>query len=117
MLPGPPCDDALVRAIVEEYGAGTGLPVDYRVTRGMTAYYTFAWTRYRSSVAHAPAAILEMGFLTNPQDRATLVERVDLVAGAVVRAILRFFDEVPPGAAFAEDLVLPAFGAPVTPRP
>lgn len=104
-----PYEDALVKAIVEEYGKVTGLPVDRNVTRGMTGYYAFNWLRYQATVApHTPAAILEMGFLTSPADRALLTGKADLVAEAITRAILRFLDEVPQGAAFAQDLVVPA---------
>jgi hypothetical protein len=111
-----PYEDALLNAIVEEYGAATGLPRDSAITRGMLGYYAFNWRRYTASVApHTPAAILEMGFLTSPVDRTLLVGRPQLVADGITRAILRFLGEVPAEKLFAEDLMVPAFRAP--PRP
>jgi hypothetical protein len=109
-----PYEDQLVRCIVEEYGRATGLPVDPNVTRNMLGYYAFAWSRFQASVApHTPAAILETGFLTSPVDRTVLLGQPDLVASAIARSFLRFLDEVPAGAAFAEDLIIP----PLPPRP
>jgi hypothetical protein len=58
--------------------------------------------------AHTPAAILEMGFLTSAADRAVLLQRTDAVADGIAAGLLRFLAEVPAGAAFAEDLIVPA---------
>ena len=102
-----PYEDQLVRDLVAEYGRATGLPLDPQVSRNMLGYYAFSWTRFLSSVApHTPAAILEMGFLTNAADRTMLLGRTDLVADGVAAGLLRFLDEVPAGAAFAEDLLV-----------
>lgn len=103
-----PYEDQLVRDVVEEYGRATGLPVDPAVTRNMLGYYAFSWTRIPYSAApHTPAAILEMGFLTSAADRPTLLNRTDIVVTGVVNGIQRFLDEVPAGAAFADDLIVP----------
>lgn len=103
-----PYESQLVRAIVEEYGRVTGLPSNGEVSRNMTGYYAFGWSRLRSSVApHTPAAILEMGYLTHPDDRAVLTVQAERVAGGIARGIRRFLEEVPAGVAFAEDLVVP----------
>ena len=105
-----PYEDQLVRVLLEEYGKATGLPHDHDgVTRNMLGYYAFSWSRFQHSVAaHTPAAILELGFLTNAADRSVLLQRTDAVAAGVANGVLRFLDEVPAGAAFAEDLVVPA---------
>jgi hypothetical protein len=80
----------------------------------MLGYYAFSWSRFQAAVApHTPAAILEMGFLTSAADRTLLIGQPDLVATAVARGLLRFLDEVPAGAAFANDLIVP----PLPPRP
>jgi N-acetylmuramoyl-L-alanine amidase len=103
-----PYEPRLVTAIIEEYGRTTGLPWLPGVSRNMTGYYAFAWGRLRSTVApHVPAAILEMGFLTNAEDRAMLVGQPDRVADGIARGIMRFLEEVPAGAAFADDLLVP----------
>ncbi len=103
-----PYEGRLAAAIGEEYGRATGLPWLPGVSRNMTGYYAFAWGRFAASVApHVPAAILEMGFLTSEADRVLLVGQPDRVADGVTRGIRRFLEEVPAGAAFAEDLVMP----------
>ncbi len=103
-----PYEPRLVTAIIEEYGRTTGLPWLPGVSRNMTGYYAFAWGRLRSTVApHVPAAILEMGFLTNAEDRAMLVGQPERVADGIARGIMRFLEEVPAGAAFADDLLVP----------
>ncbi|MGH2352931.1 MAG: N-acetylmuramoyl-L-alanine amidase, partial [Chloroflexota bacterium] len=105
-----PYEGRLVQTVLDEYGRATGLPVDPVVSRNMRGYYVFSWTRFQATAApHTPAAILEMGFLTNAADRALLLGRPDVVASGVVNGVLRFLDEVPAGAAFAEDLLLPPF--------
>jgi len=106
-----PYEDALLASLIAEYAITTRLPQDDAITSGMRNYYAFNWRRYQSTVApHTPAVILEMGFLTSPADRAVLVGRSALVADAIVRGIVRFLDAVPAGAAFAEDIVVPARG-------
>jgi hypothetical protein len=103
-----PYEDQLVQTVMEEYGRATGLPTDPSISRNMRGYYAFSWSRQQYSVApHTPAAILEMGFMTNAADRSLLVGRPDVVASAVARGVLRFLDEVPAGAPFADDLILP----------
>lgn len=109
-----PYEDQLVRVLSEEYGRVTGLPVDSRVSRNMLGYYAFSWSRFEATVApHTPAAILEMGFLTNRTDRELLLGDPDRVATGVANGLLRFLHEVPAGAAFAEDLIV----TPLRPRP
>ncbi len=105
-----PYEGQLVRSLVEEYGRATGLPHDEDgVTRNMLGYYAFAWSRFQHTVAaHTPSAILEMGFLTSAADRTVLLQRTDAVATGIANGVLRFLEEVPAGAAFAEDLVVPA---------
>ena len=110
-----PYEGQLVRALLEEYGRATGLPHDADgVTRNMLGYYAFAWSRFQHTVAaHTPSAIFEMGFLTSAADRTVLLQRTDAVATGIANGVLRFFEEVLAGAAFAEDLVVPA----TQPRP
>ena len=113
-----PYEGQLVQAVTEEYRRVTGLPVDPIISRNMRGYYAFSWSRLQSAVApHTPAAILEMGFMTNAADRALLVGRPDVVAEAVANGLLRFLDEVPAGTAFAEDLILPPLPPRATPTP
>lgn len=86
-------DAALVTALTESYGAVTGLPEDPSVTRAMRGYYAYSTYRgqaYRLGGA-TPAAILEMGFMTSPADRALLFYQPERVAQGVVAGIHAFY--------------------------
>ncbi len=104
-----PFEDKLVSFLRDEYGRLTGLDWDaVGITRNMTNYYPFNWGRYQHAAApHTPAAILEMGFLSNGHDRNLMVNHGDGVATAIVNGIQRFLDEVPRSKIFGEDLIVP----------
>jgi N-acetylmuramoyl-L-alanine amidase len=104
-----PSEDKLVAALREEYWKVTALPEDAEhVTRNMSGYYAFNWGRYQhAAAAHTPAAILEMGYLSNGHDRELLVNHADAVATGIVNGIQRFLDEVPASRIFGADLVVP----------
>jgi N-acetylmuramoyl-L-alanine amidase len=87
----PELDDAFVGALEEEYGAATGLRIDPNVSRNMLGYYAFSSRRFTHAISSTtPAAILEMGFMTNPSDLRLLLGRRDVVASGVARAVIRF---------------------------
>jgi hypothetical protein len=104
-----PYEDRLVALVRDEYAKLTGLADDFEhVSRAMSAYYAFNWGRYQhAAAAHTPAAILEMGYLSNDHDRDLMVNRADGVATAIVNGIQRFLDEVPRSKIFSEDLIVP----------
>jgi N-acetylmuramoyl-L-alanine amidase len=103
-----PYEDALTTILSEEYARATRLPLDFNITDDMWDYYAFRWDYFRASVApHTPAAIIELGFLTNTADRAVLLRQPDLVAGGVANGIHRFLSEVPSRALFRDELVVP----------
>ncbi len=104
-----PYEEKLVAQLRDEYAKLTGLPDDFEhMTRNMTAYFAFNWGRYQhAAAAHTPAAILEMGYLSNDHDRDLLVNRADGVATAIVNGIQRFLDDVPRSKIFGEDLIVP----------
>ncbi len=104
-----PYEDKLVSLLRDEYGKATGLEWDtLGIGRNMTAYYSFNWGRYQhAAAAHTPAAILEMGFLSNDIDREVMIDHADGVATAIVTGIQRFLDEVPRSKIFGEDLIVP----------
>ena len=104
-----PYEDRLVSLLRDEYAKLTGLDWDATgIGRNMLAYYSFNWGRYQHAAApHTPAAILEMGFLSNDYDRALLIEKADGVANAIVNGIQRFLDDVPRSKIFGEDLIVP----------
>lgn len=92
--PIPRTDDVLVEALNTEYGAATGLRRDdLHISRRMQYYYAFNSRRYCHSIAPGvPGAIVEMGFLTNPADRAFMVGQADTVAWGVAKGVLSFLD-------------------------
>jgi N-acetylmuramoyl-L-alanine amidase len=93
----PATDDALVEALREEYGRATGLPWDNSITRNMTGYFAFNNRRFQHAIDRTtPAAILEMGYLTNPADRYVLLERMGAVVEGIERGLVRFIEERPP---------------------
>jgi len=104
-----PYEDKLVAGLTDEYAKLTGLDNDVEhISRAMSAYYAFNWGRYQhAAAAHTPAAILEMGYLSNDHDRDLLVNRADGVATAIVNGLQRFLDDVPRSKIFGEDLIVP----------
>jgi N-acetylmuramoyl-L-alanine amidase len=108
-----PYDALLVEHLNARYAAGTGLPPSTPITADMLDYYAFAWFRYVHSLApHTAAAILEMGFLSHPADRAVMVNEPDRIASAIADGIVAFLDAVPRSVLFGEDVVVPLASPP-----
>src|SRR5438132_204322 len=104
-----PYEQQLLDDIRVEYGAATGLEWDGgRITNNMRAYYAFSWQRYRSATSpFTPSVILEMGYLSNDDDRDLVVHHGDVVAVGIANGIERFLSEVPSTELFSKDLLLP----------
>lgn len=86
-------DALLVQALEDSYGQKTGMPSDPSVTRAMRGYYAYSTYRgeeYRLG-ATTPAAILEMGFMSNAADRALMFNNPELIARGVVAGIDNFY--------------------------
>jgi hypothetical protein len=103
---------ALVNALRQEYGRASGLAWDGgRISSGMRGYYAFSSGRFRHSIANdTPGAILELGYLTNPSDRALMTREADRLARGVADGIL-FFLRSKPEAGWPTPPALPAFRA------
>jgi N-acetylmuramoyl-L-alanine amidase len=114
-----PYEDALLKDIKDAFGAATGLNYDARhVTRNMTGYFAFSWSRFQHAVAaHTPAVILEMGYVSNDDDRTLMLDKADVLAGAIADGVLKFLNETPRSKIFGQDLVVPSFPARPSPRP
>jgi len=81
----------LQQIINDIYGQITGLPQDSNITRNMTGYYAFSWRRFDHSLhPMTPAAILETGFLTNPNEAKLLTKNPLIPAEAIAAALLKF---------------------------
>jgi N-acetylmuramoyl-L-alanine amidase len=104
-----PFEDKLVTTIKDVYAKATGMDYDAEhVSRGMTNYYSFNWSRYQHATSpFTPAAIIELGFLSNTDDRNLLVNKPQVIAGALVNGILKFLDDTPRSKMFGEDLLIP----------
>ena len=117
-----PYEQDLLLDIKDIYKKATGLEYDPAyVSRSMLGYYAMSWQRNKYATnPHTPSVILEMGYVSNDNDRGIMTEKADVVASAIANGILRFLDEHPRDKLFAQDLLvpaLPAFGPPAPPRP
>jgi N-acetylmuramoyl-L-alanine amidase len=101
-------EEALQKALTDEYAAATGLAYDADgVTRNMSFYYAFNWMRVQYATApHTPSVILEMGFVSNDRDRWLLTERADSVADGIASGIVRFLADHPRDKLFERDLLV-----------
>ena len=114
-----PHEDALLNDIKDAYGAASGLEYDARhITSNMRGYFAFNWSRYQHAVsAFTPAVILELGYVSNDDDRALMLDHPDTLAAAIAAGVMKFLNETPRTAIFAKDLVVPAFPSRPLPRP
>lgn len=88
--------EALVAALYESYEVATNLPIDPSISRRMTAYYAFNWPRYEHAIhPFTPAAIVETGFLTNPADRAFLLNQPEVAAAGIANGIMAYLETIP----------------------
>ncbi len=106
-----PYEDALLSDIKDAFGAATGLDYDAtHVSRNMSGYFASNWSRFQHAVAaHTPAVILEMGYVSNDDDRALMLDKPDLLANAIADGVMKFLDATPRSKIFGQDLVVPAF--------
>jgi hypothetical protein len=88
---------ALVEALRAEYGPVSGLAWDGgRITSGMRGYYGLSSRRFTHAISnYTPGAILELGYLTNPNDRALMTGQADRLARGVANSVLRFLRSRP----------------------
>jgi N-acetylmuramoyl-L-alanine amidase len=76
----------------------------------MLGYYAFNVTRYQHAVsAYTPGVILEMGYVSNDDDRTLMVDRSDVVANGIANGIFKFLSDTPRAKLFEREIVVPAF--------
>lgn len=81
----------LAQSLQNEYQTTTKLALDPNITRNMTGYYAFNWRRYEHSLhPMTVGAIIETGFLTNPNDRKTIVNKPQTSALGIVNGIEKY---------------------------
>jgi len=86
-------DASLVQSLDSAYGTVTGMPHDSSITRAMRGYYAYSTYRgesYRLG-GTTPAAIIEMGFMSNAADRAVMFNRPNVVAAGIVAGVERYY--------------------------
>jgi N-acetylmuramoyl-L-alanine amidase len=83
----------LADSLLEEYGIATGLPRSTSITVNMKGYYAFMYRLYSHTIAKTtPAVILELGYLTSPEDRQLLLGDQERVAVGVANGIVRYLN-------------------------
>ncbi len=90
---------ALLEALRAEYSPASGLRWDgEHVSSGMRGYYAMSSHRFKHTISsYTPGVILEMGYLTNSNDRRLMTQGADRLARAVSDGILRFLNSKPEG--------------------
>jgi len=108
-----PYEDTLLADVRDAYGDATGLEWDANhISRSMTGYFAFNWSRFQHAVAaHTPAIILEMGYLSSDHDRELMTEQPEVLARAIADGLVQFLNDAPRSRIFGQDLVVPAFPA------
>ena len=108
-----PHEDELVESLTRSFADATGLPWDDNVSADMTDYYAFAWYRYEHALSpFTPAAIVEMGFLSQEEDRRVLLEEQSTVARGIADGITRFLAKKPQSVLFAQDILVETVAPP-----
>jgi len=108
-----PASDQFVGIFYEEYGKATGLPTDPVTSVAMADYYAFNPITYNHAIdARVPAALIEMGFVTNPLDRQVMTQQQDKLAWGIANSVDRFFRS---GAVGDTPTPYPSFTPTITP--
>jgi len=84
-----PASRQLARALAESFAAESSLVRDEGgVTIGMRGYFAFSYRRFKHAVSpFTPAVVLELGFITNAEEGASLARRPEYWAGLVLRGL------------------------------
>lgn len=89
----------LAQALRPAFGRASGLRWDgAHISSGMRGYYAFSSGRFDHAIAATtPGVILEMGYLTNPSDRALMTRNADRLARGIADGVLDFLRSRPAG--------------------
>lgn len=101
-------DGKLMQTVKDVYAKATSLSWDQEhISRAMSGYYVFNWSRYQHAASpFTPSTIIELGFLSNDDDRDLLVNHPDELATALVNGIFKFLDDNPRSKIFGDDLLI-----------
>lgn len=90
-----PASEKLAAWLLAHYNT-LGLPYDPKVTANMRGYYAFNRRFSHAIASTTPGVILELGFLTNAEDRAMLVNEPERLADAIAMGILSYLRDHDP---------------------
>ncbi|MEO5950878.1 MAG: N-acetylmuramoyl-L-alanine amidase, partial [Chloroflexia bacterium] len=108
-----PSSDEFVGYFYEEYGKATGLPSDPLTSVAMSDYYAFNQGTYNHAInPDVPAALIELGFVSNPLDRQMMTTGADRLARGITNAADRWFRS---GSAGSTPSPYPSFTPTATP--
>lgn len=108
-----PESDEFVGYFYEEYGKATGLPADPYTSVAMADYYAFNRDQYNHAIEPGvPAALIELGFVSNPLDRQMMTQGADRLAWGIANSVDRWFRS---GSAGAIPSPYPSFTPTLTP--
>jgi N-acetylmuramoyl-L-alanine amidase len=84
-----PASRRLAESIADSFASEKSLVEDAAgVTIGMRGYYAFSYRRFvHATSPFTPAVVLELGFVTNPEERRSLTADPDYWAGIVLRGL------------------------------
>lgn len=106
-----PFEETLLNDVKDAYAAATGMDYDaLHVSKNMTGYFLYNYTRYQHAVSpYTPGVIIEMGYVSNDDDRALMVDHPDVLANGIANGVMKFLSDTPRSKLFAHELVVPAF--------
>lgn len=109
---------ALEVSLRDAYALETGLPEDVIPTTNMRGYYAFNWPRFIHTInPMTPAAIIEVGFMSNKADRDFLVTQDTKAARGIARGIIAFLSQTPEVARAQQSLLRTPPRLPITGKP
>jgi len=106
-----PFETALLNDVKDAYAAATHLDYDSgHVSRNMLGYYPYNWSRYQHAVSpYTPGVIIEMGYISNDDDRTLMLDHPDVLANGIANGIMQFLSDTPRSKLFEHEIVVPAF--------
>jgi hypothetical protein len=109
---------ALEVSLRDTYALETGLPEDVIPTTNMRGYYAFNWPRFKYTIhPMTPAAIIEVGFMSNKADREFLLTQDSKAARGIARGIIAFLAQKPEVARAQQMLLRTPPRLPITGKP
>ena len=79
--------------IIQDYATATSMALNPTITDNMTQYYAFNYTKFQHAIDPlTPGALIEVGFITNPTDRAVMTQSAQEVAQGIANGIIDYLN-------------------------